>query len=584
MTTSLIPALALDDGSDLVAAVPHLLGFHPEDSIVVVTLVTDEGIRVGPVIRSDLPSARLRGDTVRRLVELATSEDAHDALALVVGGGQASPPRALPHRGLIQALERAFEAKGISLCHAQWVPAIEEGRTWWCYEDPECSGLVPDPDTSAFATAMTVAGVVKYPTREALAASLSPDAPEALARRAALLDEAADAPDTDCVPDAFRRDMALIRSAMARFHPAEPEPPFKSTVDEPALVPSRPAASPAPPAPPVAPPRTPPRDAPSTPSSGSHADDQPYPPSDFHAGDQPHPPSDSSPTASRSPSPASSPGIPSSPPPDSSSGASSSPVSASSPVVPRHPAASALPPVDPRDSPPDSSPAVSQRPSPASSSAVPSSPPSDSSPVVSERSSPDSSPVVAQGSSSGSSPVGSSGSAPGSSPGAPPGASSDPSPGSFPATSTETPRPSPTPPPHPADPRRAPSPESTRAAPTPLFDDHQLIALAVALGHSDVRGECLTLAFGDQAPAAERLWTHLTRSLPAPERAEPACLLAVTAYLRGDGPLARIALDIALEAHPGHALAALFRAAVGHGITPSELRRILERASESPPT
>lgn len=41
----------LSDPAELIAAVPHLLGFHPRDSLVVITL---QGRRLGLTLRSDL--------------------------------------------------------------------------------------------------------------------------------------------------------------------------------------------------------------------------------------------------------------------------------------------------------------------------------------------------------------------------------------------------------------------------------------------------------------------------------------------------------------------------------------------------
>ena len=73
---------------------------------------------------------------------------------------------------------------------------------------------------------------------------------------------------------------------------------------------------------------------------------------------------------------------------------------------------------------------------------------------------------------------------------------------------------------------------------------------------------------------AERLWLELTRSCPAPERAEPACLLAFYAYQRGDGGIASIALDAAEEACPGHALGKLLRGALSAGLPPEEMRAL----------
>lgn len=114
---------------------------------------------------------------------------------------------------------------------------------------------------------------------------------------------------------------------------------------------------------------------------------------------------------------------------------------------------------------------------------------------------------------------------------------------------------------------------------TPLSDE-QIAALAVALQDPRVRDRCLGFTTDARATAAERLWTELTRQCPAPQRAEPAVLLAMYAYIRGDGALAVIALDRALDAHPHHTLAGLLLRAVNRGIPPTELADIVDVSRE----
>jgi hypothetical protein len=84
---------------------------------------------------------------------------------------------------------------------------------------------------------------------------------------------------------------------------------------------------------------------------------------------------------------------------------------------------------------------------------------------------------------------------------------------------------------------------------------------------------------GSGAVAAERLWLALVRATPAPERAEPAALLALTAYLRGDGALAGVALDAAQQACPHHSLSGLLRAALDGGLPPELLRGVARDAA-----
>lgn len=113
---------------------------------------------------------------------------------------------------------------------------------------------------------------------------------------------------------------------------------------------------------------------------------------------------------------------------------------------------------------------------------------------------------------------------------------------------------------------------------TEALTDTEIAQLAFALSDLEVRDACLGFAATDQAAAAERLWTELTPQSPVPERAEPAALLAISAYLRGDGVLCRVTVDHALLAVPGHRLARLMRQALDAGLPPEGLRSLSEQA------
>ncbi|MFI1919288.1 DUF4192 domain-containing protein [Nocardia sp. NPDC020380] len=100
--------------------------------------------------------------------------------------------------------------------------------------------------------------------------------------------------------------------------------------------------------------------------------------------------------------------------------------------------------------------------------------------------------------------------------------------------------------------------------------------VAVALRDKCVRDIMLGVAGGAYAEAAERLWTVLTRALPAPDRAEAATLLAFNAYLRGDGPLAGIAIDQALASDPEHRMAYLLDFGFRSAMVPARLKKLVD--------
>ncbi|MEU5934522.1 DUF4192 domain-containing protein [Micromonospora sp. NPDC047187] len=73
---------------------------------------------------------------------------------------------------------------------------------------------------------------------------------------------------------------------------------------------------------------------------------------------------------------------------------------------------------------------------------------------------------------------------------------------------------------------------------------------------------------GDGSDAQRRLWTDVTRRATPGLSAAPACLLAITAYLDGDGAMARIGVDRALDADPDYRLAHLLAQALQAGVPP----------------
>ncbi len=105
--------------------------------------------------------------------------------------------------------------------------------------------------------------------------------------------------------------------------------------------------------------------------------------------------------------------------------------------------------------------------------------------------------------------------------------------------------------------------------------DEDVARVAWGLRDVRVRDRALGLALGPHAAAAEQLWTECARRAPGQLDAAPATLLAVSAWLRGDGAMARIALDRALDSQPDYALAGLLSQGMEVGLSPRDLHAMV---------
>lgn len=104
--------------------------------------------------------------------------------------------------------------------------------------------------------------------------------------------------------------------------------------------------------------------------------------------------------------------------------------------------------------------------------------------------------------------------------------------------------------------------------------DAHLARLACALTDPRVRDMAYALAVGSHAAPAEALWATLARVLPDPWRADALALLAFSAYARGDGPLAGIALEVALTSDPAHNMAGMLDEALHKAMRPNQIREL----------
>jgi len=166
------PRVRLDSPEAILAAVPHMLGFYPSHSLVVLGLDGKRG-KVHVTFRYDLPEppdSVLAGDIADHAVSVLRKQRLR--LAVLVGYG----PPALVIPVLAPAMDW-LEANGIRL---REVLRAESGRYWSVLcADPRCcppEGVPFDPCSHPTAAAMAQAGLQALPDRAALARTLQPPA------------------------------------------------------------------------------------------------------------------------------------------------------------------------------------------------------------------------------------------------------------------------------------------------------------------------------------------------------------------------------------------------------------------------
>ncbi|MEV4049549.1 DUF4192 domain-containing protein [Amycolatopsis sp. NPDC049688] len=171
--------LTLASTSVVVASIPALIGFTPENSLVLIaTLTNDDGSAgTGPLTRIDLTHLTRHADDCVQLFSRQCGELAVSCVTGVVvraddedtADDGALPPRADVDSVIAQLAERGFVDVDVVS-----VPAIAEGARWRSYRDTGRTGVLPDPASTAAAAAAIAAGHTIAASRDDLAARFTP--------------------------------------------------------------------------------------------------------------------------------------------------------------------------------------------------------------------------------------------------------------------------------------------------------------------------------------------------------------------------------------------------------------------------
>ena len=189
------PVVRLTTPGEIAAAVPHLCGFVPSESVVLISLRGPRA-RVGLTMRFDLPPPSGEAAIANEAAERLRADGAGRTVAVVyTDQGEGG----LPRQGVVDALRDRCRERGVDVDDAL---LVRDGR-WVSYlcADPDCcpaegtplAAALSSPALGLVAAQQAVEGRAVLPSREELTASLAP--PQLLAARAAAhaLAEAEDA-------------------------------------------------------------------------------------------------------------------------------------------------------------------------------------------------------------------------------------------------------------------------------------------------------------------------------------------------------------------------------------------------------
>jgi hypothetical protein len=211
MTTAQPPDFHLDRPGSLIAAIPAILGFVPEESLVLIGV--DDG-ELGGILRADLPA--VLHDALNHVAEVAAAPAPDAVIAVIVSETADCRGCRDDFRDLARLLAAELGEHGVDLLAAHVVDRVAAGGRWYCADGCGSAGVVDDPTASPLAVAAVLDGRRLYAARADLEQVVAPVG-EMVAAVAAHLTDAAQPPAAQR-PDAHaRRDVLDVLAAAGRI-------------------------------------------------------------------------------------------------------------------------------------------------------------------------------------------------------------------------------------------------------------------------------------------------------------------------------------------------------------------------------
>jgi hypothetical protein len=212
--TSQSPDFSLNRPGVLIAALPAVLGFVPEKSLVLVTV--DHG-EMGCVMRVDLSDEVT--ESVEHIAEVAASARPDAAIAVIVDDDGASCRMCNDdYRHLAADLSATLAEHGIELLAAHIVDRVAAGGHWHCADGCGNAGTVEDPSASPLAVAAVLDGRRLYTRRAELQEVIAVADPA----RSAALEASIGSCDADRSDADVRRDVEMAMAAAVNVADGQP--------------------------------------------------------------------------------------------------------------------------------------------------------------------------------------------------------------------------------------------------------------------------------------------------------------------------------------------------------------------------
>jgi Domain of unknown function (DUF4192) len=195
----------------VIAALPAVLGFVPEKSLVLLSIDAGE---LGSVMRVDLSDAV--ADQIGHLAEVAAAAGPEAAIAVIVDADGADCPMCNDqYRDLCSSLTDELIHHDIALWAVHVVDRVAVGGRWHCVDGCGAGGVVDDPSASPLAVAAVLDGRRLYARRADLQAVIAVDdrarsasLTDLITEQAALRDETRRADPDGCVRRGIEAAMA----------------------------------------------------------------------------------------------------------------------------------------------------------------------------------------------------------------------------------------------------------------------------------------------------------------------------------------------------------------------------------------